>query len=136
VPEPLPPWIIKANSIWLLDEFTETNGSTEVIPGSHLRTRKPRRDDPADDDGIIKVIAPSRSVVMTHGAIWHRSGANLSSAERVVLLGSFAASYAREIASEEDIVRCLDPKSLGAMSKELKNLIGYYHGLKPGGGYQ
>lgn len=136
VPEPLPPWIIKANSIWLLDEFTETNGGTEVIPGSHLRTRKPRRDDPADDAGIIKVIAPAGSVIMTHGAIWHRSGANLSNAERVVLLGSFAASYVREIASEEDIVRCLDLKSIGAVSEDLKNLIGYYHGLKPGGGYQ
>jgi len=136
VPEPLPPWIIKANSIWILDDFTETNGATEVIPGSHLRPRKPRHDDPADHAGIIKVIAPAGSVIMTHGAIWHRSAPNRSSGDRIVLLGSFAASYAREISSEEDIVRCLKPEILNAMSENLKNLIGAYHGLKPGGGYE
>lgn len=134
IPEPLPPWIIKANTIWILDDFTQTNGATEVIPGSHKRTRKPRRDDPADEEGIIKVIAPAGSVIITHGALWHRSGANRSSQDRTVLLGSFAASFAREIASEEDTVRCLHPDTLDTMSDELKSLIGYNHGLKPGGG--
>jgi ectoine hydroxylase-related dioxygenase (phytanoyl-CoA dioxygenase family) len=133
VPEPLPPWIIKANSVWLLDEFTENNGSTEVIPGSHLRTRKPRPEQIEDAEGIIKVIAPAGSVVYMHGALWHRSGANNSHAERIVLLGSFAASYAREIASEEDTVRCLPPEVLNQMGDEVKKLIGYYHGMKPGG---
>ena len=31
IPDPLPPWPIKANSIWMIDDFTEQNGSTEVI---------------------------------------------------------------------------------------------------------
>jgi ectoine hydroxylase-related dioxygenase (phytanoyl-CoA dioxygenase family) len=135
VPEPLPPWIIKANTIWLLDDFTESNGSTEVIDGSHLRPRKPRPDDPTDEAGIHKVLAPAGSVVFTHGALWHRSGMNRSTRDRIVLLGSFAASYAREIASEEDIVRCLGPDSLARASEQLKTVIGYHHGKKPGGGY-
>lgn len=135
VPEPLPPWIIKANTIWLLDDFTELNGSTEVIAGSHRSPRKPRPDDPTDEAGIHKVIAPAGSVVFTHGALWHRAGSNRSTQDRVVLLGSFAASYAREIASEEDIVRCLGPNSLALASERLKTVIGYHHGKKPGGGY-
>ena len=34
-PEPLPEWPIKANSIWMLDDFNILNGSTEVLPKSH-----------------------------------------------------------------------------------------------------
>jgi ectoine hydroxylase-related dioxygenase (phytanoyl-CoA dioxygenase family) len=133
VPEPLPPWIIKANSIWLLDDFTIHNGATEVIPGSHTRPRKPRRDEPSDCDGLIKLVVPAGSVVITHGALWHRSGANRSAKDRVVLLGSFAASYAREIASEEDIVRCLTTETINTMNESVKKLVGFYHGIKPGG---
>lgn len=135
VPEPLPPWIIKANTIWLLDDFTEQNGSTEVVPGTHRSPRKPRPEDPADEAGIQKIIAPAGSVIFTHGALWHRAGANRSIQDRVALLGSFAASYAREIASEEDIVRCLGPDALSLASERLKTVIGYHHGKKPGGGY-
>lgn len=135
VPEPLPPWIIKANTIWLLDDFTEDNGSTEVIAGTHRNPRKPRPDDPADEVGMHKIIAPAGSVIFTHGSLWHRSGSNRSSQDRVVLLGSFAASYVREIASEEDIVRCLGHESLAMASERLKTVIGYHHGKKPGSGY-
>ena len=134
VPEPLPPWIIKANSIWLLDDFTEINGSTEVIPGSHVRPRKPIPECFLEYDGISKVIAPAGSVIITHGALWHRSGANVSSLTRSVLLGSFAASFAREIAVEEDIPRSLTPACLAQLTDRVKSLIGYHHGFKPGGG--
>jgi len=136
VPEPLPPWVLKANSIWVLDPFTECNGATEVIPGSHRRTRKPNRSDPEDHHGIVKVIAPAGAVILTHGALWHRSGANTSDGTRAVLLGSFAASFAREIASEEDIVRCVSAATMDRFSVELKTLVGYFHGLKPGGGFE
>lgn len=133
VPEPLPPWMIKSNTIWLLDDFTASNGSTEVIAGSHKRDRKPDPERVEDEAGLEKVIAPAGSMVIIHGAIWHRSGANLENKERIVLLGSFAASYAREIASEEDIVRCVRPDVLATMSEKCKAIIGFHHGMKPGG---
>jgi len=37
VPDPLPPWEMKLNTIWILDDYTDTNGATEIIPGSHYR---------------------------------------------------------------------------------------------------
>lgn len=131
VPEPLPPWIIKANSIWLLDDFTETNGATEVIPGSHKLPYKPKPGDEKRPD-LIKVIAPAGSILFTHGALWHRSGANNSQKERIVLLGSFAASFAREIASEEDYFKVLDKKILANASDKLKLILGADHGIKQG----
>lgn len=132
VPEPLPPWVIKANSIWLLDDFTDRNGATEVLPGSHLSPLKPRSEDFGNPD-IIKVIAPAGSILFTHGAVWHRAGANQSDADRAVLFASFAASFAREIAAEEDQVKTLDQSILDNASDELKQVLGSDHGVRPGG---
>ena len=34
-----PPQFSVCNSLWMIDEFTETNGATRVLPGSHLTGR-------------------------------------------------------------------------------------------------
>ena len=51
----------KANSIWLLDDFTEENGATEVVGGSHRLDYKPTRDDDANIGS--KATAPVGSVL-------------------------------------------------------------------------
>ncbi|MCG3771592.1 MAG: hypothetical protein JW384_02780 [Nitrosomonadaceae bacterium] len=132
VPNPLPPWEIKANTIWLLDDFTAINGATEIISGSHLYGRRPVDSDLNDHIGVQKVIAPAGSLLVTSGFLWHRAGSNQSNEDRLALLGSFASSAFREISSEEDIIR----KSL--LNKEFKisnkcwQLAGGEHGIKKG----
>jgi hypothetical protein len=133
VPDPIPPYPLKANTIWLLDDLTDDNGATEVIPGSHLRGRRPSRNPTPDDlSEITKVTAPKGSLLVTHGALWHRSGSNKSAARRRVLLGSFCASYLREISSEEDMARVLWPSVNEIIDPVLYDMIGGNHGLKPG----
>lgn len=132
VPDPLPLWEMKINTIWLLDDFTDSNGATEIIPGSHKFGRRPQNLMQNDFNGLQKVIAPAGSLLLTSGALWHRSGENRSSAVRRVLLGSFAASYFREIASEEDAVRYQLTRSNIKMNEACWKLIGGKHGLKPG----
>ena len=39
---------------------------------------------------------------MMHGGVWHASGNNQSDNKRIAILGSYAASYARDIAYEEN----------------------------------
>jgi len=131
VPEPLPSWIIKANSIWLLDDFTASNGATEVLPGSHKFPYKPKAEDQNRTD--IKIVnAPAGSVLITHGALWHRNGSNRSNRARIALLGSFSASFVREIASEEDYFKVLDPIHIDNASKNLRLVLGADHGIKQG----
>ena len=130
-PEPLPPWPAKANSIWLLDDFTEQNGATEVVPRSHVNTNKPKK----EDDKFIeckKVIAPKGSVLFTHGNLWHRAGANLSLEPRIGLLCSFAASYMKEIASEEDQSMVISQEVKANASQRLSAILGLGHGIKEG----
>lgn len=130
-PEPLPAWPIKANSIWFLDDFTVENGATEYIPGSHKSIIKPSEEDDINCK-VIKAVAPAGSVLITHGALWHRAGANKSNKDRIGLLCSFAASYALEIAFEENQSKIISEKVLEELPENVKKILGVGHGIKDG----
>ena len=51
IPEPLPNFTLSIQSAWMLDDFTEDNGATHVVRGSHTTQRKPPggRDHLADE---------------------------------------------------------------------------------------
>jgi ectoine hydroxylase-related dioxygenase (phytanoyl-CoA dioxygenase family) len=132
VPNPLPPWEIKANTIWLLDDFTDKNGATEVVPGSHKYGRRPIDTNRSDHVDLHKITAPEGSLIVTSGYLWHRAGANESQVVRKALLGSFASSAFREISSEEDIIRKSFDNTNFKMSEACWKLVGGLHGIKSG----
>ncbi len=73
------------NSIWLLDDFTETNGATRVVPGSHRSGKTPRdvMDDPsATHPDEIKILAPAGTVVVFNSHTWHGGTLNQSGRRR------------------------------------------------------
>ena len=63
-------------------------------------------------------------MLFTHGNLWHRAGANLSSKPRVGLLCSFAASYMKEIASEEDQSIVISQEVKANASQRLSAILG------------
>lgn len=100
LPDPQPSWQIKANTITLLDDFTQFNGGTMVVPGSHRYLRKPIGTS-EELDQLVSIIAPVGTTIVTLGGLWHASGSNQSNHSRVVILGSYCASYCIDIAFEE-----------------------------------
>jgi ectoine hydroxylase-related dioxygenase (phytanoyl-CoA dioxygenase family) len=67
------------NTMWALTDFTEENGATRIIPGSHLRDHSPEYLKHYDS---IPAEMPTGSVLVWHGSLWHGGGANRSSARR------------------------------------------------------
>jgi ectoine hydroxylase-related dioxygenase (phytanoyl-CoA dioxygenase family) len=116
----------------LLDDFTDKNGATEVIPGSHRFGRRPVNKNFEDHKGLKKLIASKGSLIIFSGYLWHRSGQNNSTSSRRALLGSFASSAFREISSEEDIVRKSLLNPTFEINADCWELVGGNHGIKTG----
>ena len=78
------PWMI--NTIWMLTDFTESNGATGVVPMSH-RSRLKRPPEGVSEEGslIRPVTGEAGSVVLWHGGLFHQARANRSDQIRVGL---------------------------------------------------
>ena len=103
---------LTAHVIWCLDEFTEFNGATRFILGSHRRTQLPEHNGSYDSEGET-VLAPAGSLVVAHGAIWHSAGKNSSDRPRTAVFGRFARSYIilqEDMRSQLSVI--LNPSSL------------------------
>ena len=84
------------NSIWLLNDFTPTNGATRVVPGTHLQTRTPgdEMSDPADDhpDQIL-IEGKAGDVVIFNSHLWHGGTINQTEKPRRALHGYFTRRH-------------------------------------------
>lgn len=118
VPRPRPAFVVSA--LWALDDFTEENGATEMIPGSHVwgDDRIPAPDEP----GITPMVMPAGSVVIMLGTMWHRNGANRSAATRIAINSEYCQPYLRQI---ENMSLLMPPDKAKQHSRRVQELIGY-----------
>ena len=90
-----PPWpqdTLSVQVLWLLDNFTEHNGATMFLPDSHSWLRQPDYDFSTPQQSQL-LLAPAGSVLIAHGAWWHRQTPNLSPLSRSALLASFCRAF-------------------------------------------
>jgi len=118
-PIPRPRNAVSISTIWAIDDFTDTNGATEVIPGSHLwdgethpETEDPRR---------IPVIMPAGSAVIFLGTLWHRGGANRSDAPRCAVSPQYCEPWARQ---QEAMMLAVGPHA-ARYSPRIRSMLGY-----------
>jgi ectoine hydroxylase-related dioxygenase (phytanoyl-CoA dioxygenase family) len=113
------------NSMWALTDFTEANGATRVIPGSHLADHSP---DYGGSYDSIPAEMPAGSVLVWHGSLWHGGGANTTDERRVGIAMNYCAGYIRQQENQQLGI----PRDVAArFSPRLRELCGYgiYHGL-------
>ena len=85
---PWPSGNLTGQTIWMLDDFTEENGATGVVPGSHRKLHRP--DNPKQWRDDAKIVTGSRgSVAVFHGALWHTVRPNRTDQPRSCLLGMY-----------------------------------------------
>jgi ectoine hydroxylase-related dioxygenase (phytanoyl-CoA dioxygenase family) len=113
------------NSMWALTDFTEANGATRVIPGSHLADHSPDYGAPYDS---IPAEMPKGSVLVWHGSLWHGGGANATEQRRVGIAMNYCAGWIRQQENQQLGI----PRQIAAgFSPRLRRLCGYgiYNGL-------
>jgi ectoine hydroxylase-related dioxygenase (phytanoyl-CoA dioxygenase family) len=73
------------NSIWLLDNFTEQNGATRIVPKTHKLEILPDEamENPFDKHpDEIQIIAPAGSVFIFNSHVWHGGTTNQTDQHR------------------------------------------------------
>ena len=73
------------NTIWLLDDFTPTNGATRIVPGTHKSTLLPDQamaDPSLPHTDQILINAPAGSVFIFNSHVWHGGTTNLTDKDR------------------------------------------------------
>ena len=108
------------STMWALDDFTEENGATELIPGSHLWG--PGEAPSADDPRAIRAVMPAGSVLIWQGPIFHRGGANDSDATRLGITLQYCQPWLRQI---ENMVLAVPPAKAVRYSPRVRAMLGY-----------
>ncbi len=116
-PRPRPP--ISAATVFAIDDFTEDNGATVAIPGSHLwgEERVPR-----DDDHRVKAIMPAGACILFLGNLWHGGGENRSGADRLALTAQYCEPWAR---TQENYFLSVSKETAAEVSENIRRMLGY-----------
>jgi ectoine hydroxylase-related dioxygenase (phytanoyl-CoA dioxygenase family) len=124
IPKPHPPTV--CNTMWALTDFTDENGATRLVPGSHLAEDNPTYG--GDYDTVAAEMAKG-SVLVWHGSLWHGGGANRTTdVTRVGIAMNYCAGYIRQ---QENQQLGLPGELVRTFPKRLQELVGYsvYMGL-------
>ncbi|ROL77875.1 phytanoyl-CoA dioxygenase [Pseudomonas chlororaphis] len=109
-----------AATIMALDDFTDDNGATVVIPGSHLWDgRLPTQ---AEQAAVQPVVMPKGSVVFFLGTLWHGGGANRSGAPRLALTAQYCEPWARQ---QENFILSTPRHVARQCSEHIQRMLGY-----------
>jgi ectoine hydroxylase-related dioxygenase (phytanoyl-CoA dioxygenase family) len=115
---------VVCNTMWALTPFTDANGATRLVPGSHTRG-KPTF---GGDYETVPAEMERGDVLVWHGSLWHGGGANTTDADRVGIAMNYCAGWVRQ---QENQQLGLDPALVATFEPRLRELVGYgvYQGL-------
>jgi hypothetical protein len=109
---------VVVNSMWALCDFTEANGATRLVPGSHRWTDDRR---PAEGEAVAAAM-PAGSVLIYLGGLWHGGGANTTDRLRPGLLLEYVVSWLRP---QETQLVAVPPEVVRGLPERLQELLGY-----------
>lgn len=121
IAEPLPEFPLSIQNVWLLDDFTEQNGATRVMPRSHKLRRSPPWGS-GSLEGEVTLTAPAGSVAIWLSNTWHRSGPNETDKARRAILCNYNLSWLRPFC---DFTSTMSPTIAAGLSNEARYLLGY-----------
>ena len=112
---------VQLNTIWALTEFTEENGATRVIPGSHRHADRLEYKESDTEPAVMS----RGSVLFYTGSLYHGGGGNRSQATRIGLNLTYARSWLRQ---EENQYLSVPHDIARSLPDDLLRLVGYARG--------
>ncbi len=112
---------VQCNTIWALTPFTEDNGATRVVPGSH---RAPDGQAYTDAEAAAAEMERGSALFYT-GAVYHGGGANRSDEVRIGLNITYDRAWLRQ---EENQYLSVPREVAETLPEDLLRLMGYARG--------
>jgi ectoine hydroxylase-related dioxygenase (phytanoyl-CoA dioxygenase family) len=116
-PLPWPHGEVVLNTMWPFDDFTEANGATRIVPGSHTW-----QDRPVGDVPTIAAEMPAGSVMFYTGSVWHGGGANQTDRTRLGVILEYLVSWLRP---QENHLLAVPREVAVTLPEKLQELLGY-----------
>jgi ectoine hydroxylase-related dioxygenase (phytanoyl-CoA dioxygenase family) len=133
VPRPHPP--LMCTSLWALTDFSEANGATRIVPGTH---REPGLPDASRPRPSIPAEMRAGSVLVIDGGLWHGGGANATADERRIGVNvQYCAGFCRPQQNQylgipREITRTFSDRLLELCGYSLyKGMMGHIDGHSP-----
>jgi ectoine hydroxylase-related dioxygenase (phytanoyl-CoA dioxygenase family) len=112
---------VECHTMWAMNDFTEENGATRVIPGRHRSADKLR----PEYGETVAAEMPKGSVFVYVGSVYHGGGANASDETRYGVNVGYTLSWLRQ---EENQYLACPPEIARELPVELAKLMGYQRG--------
>jgi len=104
----------------MLDDFTEDNGATYLLSGSHRAADKPS--DELFFANAERAIGGAGSIVVFNSNLWHAAGANRTGTARRALTIGFTRPFLKQ---QLDYPRALGYEFGDTISDTLRQVLGY-----------
>ena len=111
--------ILNCQTMILLDDFTDKNGATELVPGSQKFNTYPNKK--IFDKKKIKLLYPKGSLIIFNGLAWHGSSSNFSYNERIAILGQYLPFFIKPMSN---LKNCIKKNEINKLDTRLRQLLG------------
>lgn len=118
-PWPKPRPALSIATVFAIDDFTQENGATVAIPGSHLWGEDRF---PCADDEQVMAVMPAGSCILFMGNLWHGGGENRSGDSRLAFTAQYCEPYLR---TQENYFLSVSRQTAVSVSEDMRRLLGY-----------
>lgn len=111
------------NSVWMLDDFTEDNGPTRFVPGSHRSGHIPQQvlaDPYAPHPQQMVGLGKAGDVILTNAHLWHGGTANRTGLARRSLHGFYVRG---DKPQQQYQKRLLSAETQARMSPQMRRIL-------------
>ena len=106
--------------IWALDDFTEDNGATHVLPGSHNTDLIPS--EKLFTEKNIRLTCKKGSIIVLNARMWHAAGNNNTDRFRHALTINLCRPFMKQ---RMDWVRFIPEKISNELNEQARRIIGF-----------